>query len=308
MREELSGLLWRYEMKHKMEKYAIERGYVPIQPPLFQEYETFQCENTSLTKEQMVVVMNGQQQLYVLRPDITSNILKMVLPHYREGEEIKLCYQSTVYRSKSYGIKELPQFGIEYLGDTNGTSEREVLEMAVDLLKDVPFLIEVSHCGFLNGLFQELSLSNEEKKQLKRLLYTKNRDELCLIGEQLHVNKEIQDLFAHFFTLHGTVGEVVNKASRYLFNKEMEEAVNKLAQLKDISEHVIVDVSMINELDYYNGLIFKGYHQGLHKEVLSGGRYDVKGTPFGKEIGAIGFSIDTNAWIRVREGEAVWKA
>mgnify|MGYP002508029908 CR=1 FL=1 len=44
-----------------------------------------------------------------------------------------------------------------------------------------------------------------------------------------------------------------------------------------------LDFSIVNNMDYYNGLIFRGYLPGLPSGVLSGGRYDnllhSRGTP-----------------------------
>ena len=48
---------------------------------------------------------------------------------------------------------------------------------------------------------------------------------------------------------------------------------------------------MVNDLDYYNGLIFRGYVEGVPSLVLTGGRYDNLMRKMRKESGAIGFAI-----------------
>ena len=48
---------------------------------------------------------------------------------------------------------------------------------------------------------------------------------------------------------------------------------------------------MLNELDYYNGIVFQGYVQGAPRAVLSGGRYDLLMRRFGKQADGIGFAV-----------------
>ncbi len=38
---------------------------------------------------------------------------------------------------------------------------------------------------------------------------------------------------------------------------------------------VRLDLSLAGEMEYYNGLVFQGYLQGLPRSLLKGGRYDL---------------------------------
>ena len=48
---------------------------------------------------------------------------------------------------------------------------------------------------------------------------------------------------------------------------------------------------MVNKLDYYTGIIFRGYTYGVGFSVVDGGRYDNLLGNFGKKRPAVGFSI-----------------
>ena len=48
---------------------------------------------------------------------------------------------------------------------------------------------------------------------------------------------------------------------------------------------------MANDADYYSGLVFNGYIDGVPHCVLTGGRYDNLLHKFGKRGGAIGFAV-----------------
>ena len=63
-----------------------------------------------------------------------------------------------------------------------------------------------------------------------------------------------------------------------------------LAQL-GYGSHLRLDFSIVNDLTYYNGLIFQGYVKEVPRAVLAGGRYDNLLHRFGKPQGAIGFAL-----------------
>ena len=52
-----------------------------------------------------------------------------------------------------------------------------------------------------------------------------------------------------------------------------------------------VDLSVINDTDYYNGVLFRGFTDGVAVPVLSGGRYDHLLNRMGKSGSAIGFAV-----------------
>ena len=52
-----------------------------------------------------------------------------------------------------------------------------------------------------------------------------------------------------------------------------------------------LDFSTLNDIDYYNGVVFKGYVRGVPRAVLAGGRYDNLMRRFGKPQPAVGFAL-----------------
>ena len=51
------------------------------------------------------------------------------------------------------------------------------------------------------------------------------------------------------------------------------------------------DFSAVSDMNYYNGIVFKGYVSGISQSVLSGGQYDNLLYKMGRKSGAIGFAI-----------------
>ena len=52
-----------------------------------------------------------------------------------------------------------------------------------------------------------------------------------------------------------------------------------------------IDFSVINDMNYYNGIVFKGFINTIPTGVLSGGQYDKLMQKMGRKSGAIGFAV-----------------
>ena len=58
-----------------------------------------------------------------------------------------------------------------------------------------------------------------------------------------------------------------------------------------LGENLRLDFSIVNDMNYYSGIIFRGYLPGLASGVLAGGRYDNLLKKMGRKGGAIGFAV-----------------
>jgi ATP phosphoribosyltransferase regulatory subunit len=76
--------------------------------------------------------------------------------------------------------------------------------------------------------------------------------------------------------------------------------------MKNITDKISYDLSMVSELSYYDGIIFRGYVQGSNKEIIRGGRYDSFTEQFGVKIPAIGFTVELDELLKVVQGGMTW--
>ena len=75
---------------------------------------------------------------------------------------------------------------------------------------------------------------------------------------------------------------------------EALDEVRKLSSLLEKTElygKIRLDFSVVNDMNYYNGIVFKGFLDGIPEGVLSGGRYDALMRRIGRSAGAIGFAL-----------------
>jgi ATP phosphoribosyltransferase regulatory subunit len=71
---------------------------------------------------------------------------------------------------------------------------------------------------------------------------------------------------------------------------EAENALDYLEKVYDIldengfSENISIDLATVNDMDYYTGIVFRGYLDYTGETVLGGGRYDNLMSNFGTKV------------------------
>ncbi|MBP3388587.1 MAG: ATP phosphoribosyltransferase regulatory subunit, partial [Clostridia bacterium] len=70
----------------------------------------------------------------------------------------------------------------------------------------------------------------------------------------------------------------------------LERLCGLLAQTP-YAAHIRLDFSIVNDMRYYNGFVFRGWLPGLPEGILAGGQYDNLLSRLGKSGGAVGFAV-----------------
>ena len=71
---------------------------------------------------------------------------------------------------------------------------------------------------------------------------------------------------------------------------ELETIVASLESI-GCAQGVRIDFSVVNDMNYYSGVVFRGFVDGIPEGILSGGRYDKLMRKMGRKSGAIGFAV-----------------
>ena len=80
-------------------------------------------------------------------------------------------------------------------------------------------------------------------------------------------------------------------------NERSLQAIERLEALYEVlkkygtEKYVSFDLGLLNQYNYYTGVIFKGYTYGVGDAIVTGGRYDKLLSYFGKNAPAIGFVV-----------------
>lgn len=158
------------------------------------------------------------------------------------------------------------------------------------------YVLELSHMGILSGILAETGLSEGSAKKLLTAMAEKNPHELSRLCEKFALSENVKGLLRSLCLLSGPAGDTVKKLLALPLPKESRLAAMELADICRLLEafgsyNICLDLSVLNDTSYYNGLIFRGYVDGIAVSVLSGGRYDRLLEKMGKEGGAIGFAV-----------------
>ena len=65
----------------------------------------------------------------------------------------------------------------------------------------------------------------------------------------------------------------------------------KTLEAQGETDRLKLDLSLVNDMEYYNGLVLQGYVTGLPRAVLKGGRYDPLAEQFRPGARAIGYAL-----------------
>ena len=238
---------------------------------------------------------------HLIRPDITTSIIKHVIPKWEENRELKLFYLSTTFsRNQKGAIEEKKQFGIEYLGDSSMKADLEVLKLGFSMFKTfgIEFIAEINNNKFLNTLIDEMGLSEEKSTQFKNIIYYKNQDALEHFVKESVLDFAKKDLILNLFKFQGSINDIQERLSSMRLSTPLRLAIDELEYVsKEIDsidqKYIRFDLSAISQYDYYAGITFKIYIEGIPNPILSGGRYDLLTKRLGKDIPAVGFTLNS---------------
>ena len=271
-------------------------GYRRYKVSKFEEYDLYAENKSFLSDKSILTFTDTDSRLMALKPDITLSIIKNTKDS--SGMQ-KVFYNECVYRAGGSGFKEIMQTGLECIGDIDKNSTAEVISLAYESLKRLSdnFLLDVSHMGFITGLINEITVDGAQRIKLMHAVSAKSAYAVRDVCEQIGAGAGYADALAEACLLYGTPGDVLSRARLLVKNHEMESSLDTLENISrdmaegGLSENLRIDFSVLNDTNYYNGIIFKGFIDGIAQSVLSGGRYDSLLSRLGRKQGAVGFAV-----------------
>ncbi|MBK5262501.1 MAG: ATP phosphoribosyltransferase, partial [Peptostreptococcaceae bacterium] len=203
---------------------------------------------------------------------------------------------------ESHTYKEISQMGLEFIGDIHEEGVVEVIDLAVQTLRRISpkYILELSHMDFVLEMLDEYKMADVDKVKMIKQIRNRNIDGIMETGRRSRLSEEQIEKICLIPTLQGNVSQVISRARKVVLNDKMAMALNtleniyKALKIRDSSAKVKLDLSTINDIDYYNGVIFKGYIEGIGRSVLAGGQYDRAMLLFNKDVDAIGFALYLN--------------
>ena len=285
-------------------------GYSEVSTPIVEYYKTFNHKTQDLKEEEMYKFFDSRGRILVLRPDMTVPVARLVNTKLKDMKlPLKLFYNAEVFRvHESFEGKrnEYLDCGVELIGASGEKTDLEVLVTALEVLKALDtkkeFKLEIGNVNILKSALKDMNLSIDNQNKVIELINKKSLTSLREYLDDIEIRKEYKEFLNKFPWLFGGY-EMIKKAKGLAFNEDMKKNIEYLENLYlnlqklGYEKYLSVDISMVPRVNYYSGIIFKGYVKEIGSTVIRGGRYDNLLESFGKSIPAIGFSVDVNLLI-----------
>lgn len=274
-------------------------GYRKYRMGQFEEYSLYMDNKNFLSSERVISFTDLDGRLLALRPDVTLSIVRHASEQPRAAE--RLYYTESVYRpsAENNAFKEISQIGIEYIGTVDRYAMTEVTLLAAESLRvfGPRALLELSDVRFAVGLLDALGLEDGLRSRALDALAQKNRPALEAVAREAKLAAGDGAALCALIELYGPWQPTLARARQICRGAEMTAALDELgavcgAVASRCGGELSVDFSLVNHTAYYNGLLMRGYLEGLPRAVLVGGRYDGILKKLGKAGGGIGFGLD----------------
>ena len=294
----------RFQVTNTLKGLFASYGYRRVMTPALEFYDVFGKSANYLPQETMYKLTDTKGRLMVLCPDCTVPIARLTATRLKGMPmPLRLYYSHNIYRmypdlkGKS---TEISQVGIELIGSASIRSDLEAVELAAESLKriDEKYRLELCHIGYFKALISSLDADEETKEGIRISVEQKNYaalTELLRPFEKSRAAKALKKLPRLFG------GPEVLKQAYELFDENgAKESLDYLKRVYDhleamgLSQRLILDLGVVNLAEYYTGILFKGYFDGVGAEVLSGGRYDKLLKDFGRDLPAVGFAVNVD--------------
>jgi ATP phosphoribosyltransferase regulatory subunit len=290
-------------IEDRLEQVFQRWGYHRIITSTLERMDTLMA-GEAIQRQMVIQLQNGQNEELGLRPELTASIARTVVTRMTNATyPQRLYYNANVFRRNWEGRhnrqQEYYQAGVELLGAGGLLANAEVLLLVADCFTALDlqgWRLILGEAGITRSLFNAFppEIRNQVRTAIAHLDYV-TLDTLPL-SEELHQRAKIM------LDLRGDSQEVLEKVSSLHLEPDQHKAINNLKSLVELLEGkfpLILDLSLIQTIDYYTGIVFEVVsdtsNTNVQAQVLGrGGRYDqLLGLyhPQGESIPGIGFEL-----------------
>ena len=282
----------------KLSETAVKFGFLEVDSPVIESLDLLKSkQGEEIVKQIFTIEKKGDEEL-ALRAEFTPSLARMFIAKQKSiPKPVKWFCINRVFRyerPQAGRLREFFQFDVELFGSDKPESDAEVINLAIESLKNLgltekDFFVKINNRKLLQGLLLD-TIEEKDLENTIRIIDKKNKiseqefnDELTKTGlnnQQIEkikqaINSELKDI----------------KPKNELAKQGLEElkAVLKFLDKKFIK----VDLSAARGLAYYTGTVFEIFDTDeKFRSIVGGGRYDSMIEQFkGEKTPATGFGL-----------------
>ena len=276
-----------------LRKLYRQYGYLPYKMSKFEAYEYYMQNKDFLVSDRIITFNDTNGRLLALKPDVTLSIIK-------NGEDTPGCKQKVYYNENVYRVsenthqfKEIMQAGLECIGDIDLYDIFEAVSLAAQSLALISdeFVLQISHLGVLSAVLEKISPDQAFRQKVIACMKSKNPHDLSRLCQQQGV-EDTQLL--KLLNAYGSRAKVLAELETLDCGEAALQELQTLSSLLDQlpwGDKIVFDFSAVNNMNYYNGIVFRGFLSGICESVLAGGQYDKLMQKLDRKSGAVGFAV-----------------
>lgn len=275
-------------------------GFLEVVTPTFENLELITAKSGDEIREGLYHFKDKSDRDLALRPELTAPVMRLYVNEMqRRPKPVKLYYFANCFRyerSQAGRYREFYQAGVESIGSANPEADAEVIALAVKTLENLGlknFRTSIGHIGILRGILGEEEISEAEQNALMGII---DKGEKAALVEAIEkFSSESRETLLKIIELKGDPEDVLDKAGGLLKEKE------KITQLKETLDMLDgfgvkdyrVNLGIARGLDYYTGVVFEIYAEGLgaQDQICGGGNYTLTEAFGGQKTATSGFAF-----------------
>lgn len=286
----------RRQVENILREVAEKWGYGEIKTPTFEHIELFTLKSGEGILGEIYNFKDKGDREIALRPELTAPVIRMYVEGLqRSPKPLKFYYFDNCFRyerPQKGRFREFFQFGIEIIGSARPEADAEVIALAVEMLKSVGIAgdLHVGHLGIARALLKDIS--SEHQSKIMRFVDKKDDKGLEEFLDEIGSPDEMRGKLFRLIGLHGI--NAVPEARSLIGDNEAISQFETLLELLEVYElEYQVDLGIARGLDYYTGMVFEIYCEGLgaQNQVCGGGSYRLAQLFGGEDIPSTGYAI-----------------
>jgi len=277
-------------------------GYSEIETPGV-EYCDIYTDMDFVKEESLYKYCDYKGRMLCSRYDGTVPAARFAATVYKdETLPLRLSYIENMYRFNDSGggkQSEFTQAGVELMGASGSSADAEVIVLAIKSalsLGITDLQVSIGQVEFFRGLCRQLKLTDESSEEIKKAIKRKDSVTVEKTAKAAGVSEDDTKLLLMLSEGYGTY-DTLDAFEKAVTDEGAKAALSNIREILQIldcygfTKYVTVDLGLLGSVDYYTGVIFKGYTYEVGFPIISGGRYDNVARVFGRDIASVGFSL-----------------
>ncbi|MFA4935624.1 MAG: histidine--tRNA ligase [Candidatus Methanoperedens sp.] len=286
----------RRYVENKLREAAQRWGYGEIKTPTFEHIELFTIKSGEGILGEIYNFKDKGDREIALRPELTAPVVRMYVESLqRSAKPLKFYYFDNCFRyerPQKGRFREFFQFGVEIIGSARPESDAEVIALAVEMLNSVGVKgdLHVGHLGIVRALLKDILPEHQSK--IMRFVDKKDDKGLEEFLDEIQAPDEMRGKLFRLIGLRGI--NAVHEARELAGDIEAIAQFETLLNLLDVyGLEYQVDLGIARGLDYYTGMVFEIYCEGLgaQNQVCGGGSYRLAQLFGGEDTPSTGYAI-----------------